>query len=516
MAMTFGSFIEASARKYPDRTALICEEKVLTYRELNERANRLANALLKCGLRKGDKVSLYLENCIEYYETIFAVSKIGVVWIPVGFRLTSQEMKYIVDNSDSVALIFSEALLGNVEEAKKDLNKIALDRFIMVGGKVTEDIVAYNDFIATGETVNPSIVVNDEDDYYIAYTAGTTGAPKGALFDNRTRMTSVLVIAVEYGFKSEDCHLVAGPLYHAAPWIFGFIHLFLGAQVVLMRHFEPVAALQLIKKHKITTTFMVPTMYNMILNLPEEKMTGIDLSSVRVLISAAAPLPTKTKEGIIKLFKNAGLHEFYGSTEIGVVSNLRPEDQLRKTRSVGPAIYLNEFKIFNNNGEELPIGEQGTIYMRGPTLLKEYYKNPEATKKAYLGPWFSNMDVGRLDEEGYLYIMDRKADMVISGGVNIYPAEIEDLLITHPKVLEVAVIGIPDEKWGESLLAVIVPKEGMKVTLDEIKSFCEGKIAKFKIPQFVENVGELPKSPAGKVLKRIIREPYWKDSEAQV
>jgi acyl-CoA synthetase (AMP-forming)/AMP-acid ligase II len=270
------------------------------------------------------------------------------------------------------------------------------------------------------------------------------------------------------------------------------------------------------QKYRITTSFMVPTMYNMILNLPAEQRDAFDVSSVRVLISAASPLPTKTKDGIVELFKQGGLHEFYGSTEIGVVSNLRPEDQLRKVRSVGPAMYLGTFKILDDNGEEVPLGKEGVIYMTGPTLLKEYYKNSEATRKAYRGRWFSNLDVGKLDEEGYLYIMDRKADMIISGGVNIYPAEIEDLLIKHPKVLEVAVIGIPDEKWGESLLAAIVPKDGKDVTSEEITSFCEGKIAKYKVPHFVHNVCELPKSPAGKVLKRILREPFWRNSQARV
>jgi acyl-CoA synthetase (AMP-forming)/AMP-acid ligase II len=298
--------------------------------------------------------------------------------------------------------------------------------------------------------------------------------------------------------------------------MFSFLHLFLGAQVVLMKHFEPEGVLQLTQKHRITTAFMVPTMYNMILNLPAGQKDPYDVSSMRVLISAASPLATKTKEGIIELFKHAGLHEFYGSTEAGIVSNLRPEDQLRKIRSVGPAVYLGEFKIFDDNGNEVPQGTEGTIYMKSPTLLKGYYKNPEATKKAFRGQWFSNLDVGRLDEEGYLYIMDRKADMIISGGVNIYPAETEDLLIRHPKVLEAAVIGVPDEKWGESILAVIVPKGGEDVTIEEITAFCEGKIAKYKMARFVENVRELPKSPAGKVLKRILREPYWKNSEAKV
>jgi acyl-CoA synthetase (AMP-forming)/AMP-acid ligase II len=407
MAMTFGSYIEASVKKFPNRTALIFEDKTLTYHEFNERINRTASALLKLGVKKGDKVALYMDNCIEYLEVVFATSKIGALWVPVGFRLAPQEVKYILDNSDSVALFFSDTLLENVESVRKELNKIIPGCFIMVGGKALQNVADYNELLASGDPANPGIEVNEEDDFHILYTAGTTGTPKGALFDHRTRMTTVLLICIEYGIKPDDRTLCSGPLYHAGPMVFVLTHLFLGGQVVLMKHFDPVVSLQLIEKHRITTSFMVPTMYNMLLNLPPEKKKALDLSSVRVLISAASPLPTKTKEGIIDLFKNAGLHEFYGSTEAGVVSNLRPEDQLRKVRSVGPAMYLGEFKILDDNGAEVPQGNEGIIYMNQPTLLKAYYKNPEATKKAFRGSWFSNLDVGRLDEEGYLYIMDR-------------------------------------------------------------------------------------------------------------
>jgi long-chain acyl-CoA synthetase len=261
---------------------------------------------------------------------------------------------------------------------------------------------------------------------------------------------------------------------------------------------------------------MVPTMFNMILNLPPEQRDPYDVSSVRVLLSAAAPLPTRVKESILEFFPKAGLFEFYGFTEVGLATVLRPEDQLRKIRCVGLPTYFLDLRILDDKGNEVPRGQEGLIYVKCSYLMKEYHRNPDATRAAFRDSWLTAQDVGKLDEEGYLYVVDRKADMVISGGVNIYPLEIEEVLLRHPKVLEAAVIGIPDEKWGEALLAVVVPKPGVCLDTEEILSFCEGKMARFKIPRSVELADELPKSPAGKVLKRVLREPFWKGREARI
>ena len=516
MSMTYGFFIRANAEKHPDRPALIWEDEVFTYRDLHTRSNQLANALGRLGIRKGDKVSLYMTNCVEYIEAIFALAKIGAVFVPIGYRLVAKEMKFIVDHSESVALIFTGDLADQVQEVRRELAGVSRGRCILVGSPRDADLVSYETLLQSGDPSDPDVEVNEEDEFYIAYTSGTTGFPKGAVFTQRARMIALLQMAIEFGIDSRDITLTSGPLYHAAPCFISLLHLFLGTQVVLMKQFDPVEQLRNIQKYKITNVFMVPTMYNMILNLPEEEKRAYEVSSVRVLLSAAAPLPTKTKESILEFFPQGGLFEFYGFTEVGLATVLRPEDQLRKTRCVGLPTYFLDLRILDGNGKEVPQGKEGLIYVKCSYLMKEYFKNPKATQAAFHGNWLTAQDIGTVDEEGYLYVVDRKADMVISGGVNIYPVEIDDVLQRHPKVLEAAVIGVPDAKWGETLLAFIVPRPGMEVTADEIMEFCEGKLAKFKVPRAINLVAELPKSPAGKVLKRILREPYWKGQEARV
>ena len=516
MPMTFGFYLQANAKKFAERTAIICEDTVLTYMDLHIRSNQLANAFLQRGIRKGDKVAAYLTNCIEYVETMFALAKIGAVLVPISYRLVPRELKYVVENSDSVALIFNESLAGNVLAIRDELKGVILDRLIQVGSSKDEKMLFYEEFLQSGKPEDPGVEVTEEDVFYLGYTAGTTGFPKGAVLTHKARMLTLLQIAIEYGFGSEDKTLNCGPLYHAAPMAFTLVHLLLGGQVILMKEFDPEKVLKNIQDFRVTNSFMVPTMYNMVINLPIEVRRGYDVSSVRGLVSGGASLLTKVKEGILEFFSNAGLHEFYGSTEIAIATNLRPEDQLRKIRCVGLPTYFVDLKILDSRGNEVPRGETGLIYVKTPYALKEYYKNPKSTQAAFLEDWFTNDDVGRLDEEGYLYIVDRKADMVISGGANIYPTETEEVLHQHPNILEASVIGIPDEKWGEALLAFIIPKPGKEINHQEITSFCEGKLAKYKIPRHIKMVKELPKSPAGKVLKRILREPFWKDQETNV
>jgi len=457
-----------------------------------------------------------MTNCVEYIEAIFALAKIGAVFVPIGYWLVSKQMKYIVDHSESVALIFTWDLVDQVSAVSKELQLISKDRFIIVASPQGGDFVSYEPFLQSGAPDDPAVEVGEEDEFYIAYTSGTTGFPKGAVFTQRARMIALLQMAIEFGIGTNDMTLTSGPLYHAAPCFISFLHLFLGTQVVLMKQFDPVEVLKNIQRYKITNVFMVPTMYNMILNLPEGEKLAHDVSSVRILLSAAAPLPTKTKESILEFFPKGGLFEFYGFTEVGLATVLRPEDQLRKVRCVGIPTYFLELKVLDDQGNEVPRGKEGLIYVKCSYLMKEYYKNPTATRAAFHGAWLTALDIGRMDEEGFLYVVDRWADMVISGGVNIYPVEIDDVLQRHPKVLEAAVIGVPDSKWGEALVAFVVSKPGMEVTAEEIIEFCEGKLAKYKIPRLIKLVGELPKSPAGKVLKRILREPFWKGEEARV
>jgi fatty-acyl-CoA synthase/long-chain acyl-CoA synthetase len=289
--------------------------------------------------------------------------------------------------------------------------------------------------------------------------------------------------------------------------------LVVGGTVCIMRQFDAEGALRLIEEKRITNTFMVPTMYNFILELPESTRQRYNVGSMRVLICAGAPLPTRVKEGAIQFFHHAGLIEFYGLTESGIATYLQPSDQLRKIRCAGKPFWGVEIRLLNDMREEVSVNETGEVVLRSPYMMEGYYKRG---KERFEGDWFCTGDLARQDEEGYFYIVDRKIDMIISGGENIYPAEIEEILYSNPKILESAVIGIPDEKWGESVTAAVALKQGESANEDEIVEFCRARLAGYKIPRRVIFLAELPKSSAGKILKRVLREEYWKNKEAKV
>jgi acyl-CoA synthetase (AMP-forming)/AMP-acid ligase II len=294
------------------------------------------------------------------------------------------------------------------------------------------------------------------------------------------------------------------------------VYLYIGATVVLMKKADPLEVLKLIHDEKITQSLIVPTLSNFILNLPEEEKSNRDLSSFRTLISATAPLLTKTKRDLLNFFKNTELYELYSASELGMVTTLRPEDQMRKTRCCGKPFIGVEIKLLDEEGKEVPIGEPGELYMKGFNTFKEYYKDQKNTENSRKGEWVSVGDIASMDDEGYYYIVDRKKDMVCSGGVCIYPSEIDDVIQQHPSVLEVAVIGVPDETWGESLKALVVLKSGEKTTEEEIIKFCKNKLSRFKIPRRIEFIPSLPKSASGKILKAELRSKHWKGHEVKV
>ncbi|MBI2877015.1 MAG: AMP-binding protein, partial [Candidatus Tectomicrobia bacterium] len=297
---------------------------------------------------------------------------------------------------------------------------------------------------------------------------------------------------------------------------FNHMHIYIGGTVLIKDKFEARDALKTIQDEKVTTGFIVPTMYNLMMTLPQEELKSYDVSSMRVIISAAAPLHTKTKEWILDYFSNASLSEAYGATELGICTNLKHRDQRRKIRCVGQGVFGYEMKLLDEDGNPVKQGEPGILYATGPCMLDGYYKNPKATEENSAGPWFTVGDIVKEDEEGYYYVVDRKSDMVISGGVNIYPVEIDNCLMSHPKVADVAVIGVPDELWGESLKAFVVLRPGETCTAEELIEHCRQNLAPYKKPKSVDFVPELPRNPSGKILKRVLRDQFWKGQESGV
>jgi fatty-acyl-CoA synthase/long-chain acyl-CoA synthetase len=506
--------LKLNALKCPEREALVYQDRRFSYRELNERVNRLANGLAARGFTKGDKIAALLHNSSEYLEIFFGLAKAGIVLVPLSYRATAKDLEYMIGHSDSCGFIFGEEFEGVVGTIKAQTTGVK--EFWMIGGKAVPWAKNYEELLLSGSKQEPEVAVEETDPIWIAYTSGTTGVPKGVVCSHRGWVLQIPLNSYEYKIHEEDIFLNTGPLYHAAPFFCSLMHLYFGGKVVVMREFDSLETLKLIEQERITTVFMVPTMFNFILNLTEAEKLGRDLRSLRVMIVGAAPLLTKTKEEILKYFSSGQLYEFYAATELGMVTTLKPEDQMRKVRCCGKPFPGVEIKLLNDEGKEVTTGEVGELFMQGFNTFDEYYKNPEATKASRRGEWISVGDMARMDEEGYYYIVDRKKDMVISGGVNIYPVEIDEVIQKHPKVLEVAVVGVPDEVWGESLKAVVVLKETGGATEEEIRKFCEGKLAKYKIPRSVEFVSSLPKTPSGKIQKSIIRAQYWSGREAKV
>ena len=512
--LTFGNVMRQNVEKFREKTLVIYKEKQWTYGQMNERANQLANAFLAQGLKKGDKVAVMMKNHVSYVEIIIGLAKIGVIIVPINFRSIGSEVEYIISNSESRAFITT----ADYAEALNDViaNIPHLEINLVVGEFECVNMKSYENFLERGSSSEPNVDVGETDTLYLGYTSGTTGKPKGVVISHRSRVLTGMVAAYEYKVDESDVHIVSGPIYHAAPWIFLMMQMIVGGTLVIQETFDPEQFLADVERYEVTNTFLAPTMYNFIVNLNEELKAKYDIRSMRVLISAGSPLPTQTKLDILDYFDGADLHEFYGSTESAITLNIKPKDVRQKDRSVGHPFPLVECLILDELKKPVARGEVGELYIKAPYLLDEYYKKPEATAASLYNGYFSAGDMAVQDEEGFYYIVDRKKDMVISGGVNIYPREIEEVLYTHPDVLDVGVIGVPDPKWGEAIKAIVVLKDGSSATEKDIIEFCEGKISSYKKPKSIDFVKELPRNPSGKILKTTLRSKYWGEEKFKI
>jgi long-chain acyl-CoA synthetase len=510
--MNFGDILSFLAHRHPHKPVLYDRDKTISFGELNIRANQLGNKLLSLGLRPNDKASLVMRNCSEYIEIVFALLKIGVIPVPINFRLVGEELAYIARNSDSKALILEEEFIDKITPIKDEI-MVDPDKYYVLGGKTQHGMISYESLFEGTSEAEPPVSVDEKSCSVMCYTSGTTGKPKGAVASHKARILEFLAHVPEFKISEDDIHLVAAPLCHSGGMFLSLGKLCIGGALSIMREFEPEEALRLIDDKKATNTFMVPTMLNFILELPERTRSKYDVSSMRVIDCAGAPLPTRTKEGTMDFFHNAGLYEHYGSTECGVISLLKPDDQRKTIRSAGKPLFGVKLKLISEKKEQISEGEVGEIFVKSPYNMDGYYNKG---KEGFEGEWFATGDLAKQDEAGYLYIVDRSRDMIISGGENIYPTEIEDVLYSNSKVLETAVIGVPDERWGESVTAFIVLNEGQSSSQDEIIQYCRERLAGYKIPRSVNFVPSLPKSTSGKILKRVIREEYWKDEEIKV
>jgi long-chain acyl-CoA synthetase len=409
------------------------------------------------------------------------------------------------------ALIYADEFRREVDRARDGLRGLLS---FAVGTPSVADVGELLRLASAQPAAPPDLTVREEDIFYLGYTSGTTGRPKGAVVTHRNRALAYHYWALEYGITGVDTALHVGPFHHTAPFTFTLTQLYRGGCVVIMPKFDAENTLRTLARERVTWSFMAPYMFNALIPLIVEHGSRVDLSHLRFLISGASALPTPTKRGLLESLPNVGLHEFYGATEAGVITNLRPEDQHRKIRCVGRAVPDAEIRILAEDGAEAPPGEVGDIWIRSPTLFDGYFNAPEKTREAFRDGWATLGDVGRVDDEGYLYIVDRRKDVIKSGGVNIFPAEIEEVVLAHPGILEVAVIGIPDARWGEAVHAVLVRRPGSTVTYEELLAHCRGSLSSYKLPKSIEFREALPRNPAGKILKRELRDEFRTRNEA--
>ncbi len=503
-------FLDVHASIRPNKTVLIYEDRSLTYAELNARARRVANALSALGVKAGDRVAVMTYNSLEALEIAGGLSKLSAIGVLLNYRLREHEVAYIINDCQAKVAIAGSGLVGVVEQARAEVTGNVI--YVAVGADVPQEWKPYEEFLAHA---SEDVLVGEGGlGSTMSYTSGTTGKPKGAYRPTGVAVDSVLGIVQAFGLSESDVHLLAGPYYHSAPNFFVAVNMLMGATIVIQPKYDPVNALQLIDQHKITTTFMAPTLLQRLCDVPEDVFSQYDSSSLRAIILGGAPCPYVLKVRAIERF-GEHIWEFYGATETGFVAILRPEDQLRKPGSCGQVGPGQEIRLLDAAGNEVPDGVAGEMYARNASLA-EYFNKPEATAKNKRDGFFSVGDIAYRDAEGYYYICDRKIDMIISGGVNIYPAEIEAVLTAHPAVADVAVIGVPDPLWGESVKAVVELRKGASVTAEELIAFCTERIADYKRPRSVGFVAEIPRNPTGKLLKANIRAPYWKDSQRKI
>ena len=487
-----------------------------SYAELESLANRLARALLATGAERFDRVAWCGPNSLEVLVTVHAARKAGLTAVPVSYRFTAEEMRYVIDNCDAVAVVVDAEQAPSVMSVRDRLPNVRA--VIVYGGEVPDGCLDLEAVVA-GESPDPLPETPGTEGSTtgatMIYTSGTTGKPKGA-YRTRTHTETVFAIMERLGLlEFTPMHLTTGPLYHSGPHGFaGFAHA-LGGCVVVLRKFDPVAWLRLVKEHRVTDTFTAPTQLKRIVALPPGELARADLTSMRTLVANAAPVPYALKQEIFAKLGDWFLYEVYGSTELGVTTVLDPHDQLRKPGSCGRTYGPVEVRIVGDDGAQCAANEPGELFIR-TTLAMERYHRSEERLDEHDGEWKSVGDVAYLDDEGYLYICDRKKDMIISGGVNVYPAGIEAVLHEHPAVLDAAVFGVPDDEWGERVHAILQPRDGMTIDLDDVRAFVDERLAGYKRPRGYQVRAELPRTDSGKLLKRVLRDEFWSDRDSKV
>jgi len=488
----------------PHKRALIIEDRSFTYREINLRTNQLCHFLLALGVQKGDRISVLLYNCHQYIEIFFALSKLGAILVPLNWRLAGPELEFIIKDSGSRILIFEPEFEEVLASLRPDL-KLSNGDYICVGSPCPDWAKDYEKGLLENPVEEPilQVPVGDEDPHILMYTSGTTGIPKGAILSQRKTFFNALNAAMVYDLTSKDIMMISRPMFHsggllveAAPLLYK------GGTIIIRKRFRPHEILETVQKYRVTVLELAATVYQFLLQ--ECDLNQYDLSSVRCYFTGGERIPA----AMIKEYLRKGIviSQIFGQTEASTITFLSPEKAASKIGSVGLPVFHGEVRIIDKEGKDVKPEEIGEIIIKGPTLMSGYWNRQDLTAETIREGWLYTGDLARMDEEGYIYIIDRERDMFISGGENVYPAEIEKVFFAHSKVFDVAVVDVPDAKWGEVGKAFIVLKPGEAMTEEEALKFLKGRIGKYKIPKYVEFVKELPKTASGKIQKFLLKE----------
>ncbi|HYC00812.1 MAG TPA: long-chain-fatty-acid--CoA ligase [Candidatus Limnocylindrales bacterium] len=511
--MRVHDYLDYHARRRPQADFAVDAHQRITYGEARERANRLANALIAADLRAGDRIAFLSKNSADYPLVFLGCSKAGVVPVPLNYRLAGPELAYIIGDAGARLLLASAEYVGLLDEIRPEL--ITVERYVAIDAPEAAGWEDFRSMVASGSAAEPERWIDEESDVYQMYTSGTTGRPKGAILTHRAVTAQMAQIEAVFPMTRGERFLVVAPMYHAAAAATSFKALSAGAAMNIHADFSPDAVIDALSSQGITRVTLVPAMIQAcLLTVPD--VAARDYGSLKVITYGASPIAEQVLRRAMEVF-GCDFAQGYGMTETtAVLTYLEPDDHRRALAekpelllSAGRPIPGTHVRIVDENEEEVPRGTIGEIVARGPQMMRGYWNLPEASAETLKDGWLHTGDAGVMDEEGFVYLQDRLKDMIVSGGENVYPREVENVLFEHPAVADAAVLGVPDQKWGEAVKAVVVLRSGATATAEELVEFCRGRLAGYKRPRSVDFVETLPRNPSGKVLKRELREKYW-------